>query len=105
MRNPFCVPARSAVPFIATGSGKPVRALDRATITVTSDGLAWSGVRVEGGTNPPWDVHDLSIAAHYIALNIDPVPLHFEAIVDGRTRGITLEPDHMCFARRGLLLA
>ncbi|WP_437966496.1 AraC family transcriptional regulator [Sorangium sp. So ce260] len=92
---------RSAVPFVASSSSEPVDALASARIHVSSAGLGWPDVHVEAGDNPSWDVHDLTVRAHYLALNTDPHALTFEARIDGRPREITLAPGQLWFCPAG----
>ncbi|WP_437951970.1 AraC family transcriptional regulator [Sorangium sp. So ce296] len=92
---------RSAVPFVASSSSEPVDALASARIHVSSAHLGWPEVHVEVGENPSWDVHDLTVRAHYLALNTDPHALTFEAVVDGRPREITLAPGQLWFCPAG----
>ncbi|WP_437732656.1 helix-turn-helix transcriptional regulator [Sorangium sp. So ce1335] len=92
---------RSAVPFVASSSSEPVDALASARILVSSADLGWPGVHVEVGYNPSWDVRDLAVRAHYLALNTDPHALTFEARVDGRPREITLAPGQLWFCPAG----
>ncbi|WP_437675799.1 helix-turn-helix domain-containing protein [Sorangium sp. So ce131] len=92
---------RSAVPFVASSSSEPVDALASARIDASSADLGWPGVHVEVGYNPSWDVHDLTVRAHYLALNTDPDALTFEARIDGRPREITLAPGQLWFCPAG----
>lgn len=92
---------RSAVPFVASSSSEPVDALASARIHVSSADLGWPDVHVEAGDNPSWDVHDLTVRAHYLALNTDPHALTFEARIDGRPREITLAPGQLWFCPAG----
>lgn len=92
---------RSAIPFVASSSSEPVDALASARIHVSSAGLGWPGVHVEAGDNPSWEVDDLSVRAHYLALNTDPHALTFEARIDGRPRQITLAPGQLWFCPAG----
>ncbi|KYF49300.1 hypothetical protein BE08_45655 [Sorangium cellulosum] len=92
---------RSAVPFVASSSSEPVDALASARIQVSSADLGWPEVHVEVGYNPSWDVDDLAVRAHYLALNTDPHALTFEARVDGRLREITLAPGQLWFCPAG----
>ncbi|XYI03590.1 helix-turn-helix domain-containing protein [Sorangium sp. So ce1128] len=92
---------RSAVPFVASSSSEPVDALASARIDASSAGLGWPEVHVEVGYNPSWDVHDLTVRAHYLALNTDPHALTFEARIDGRPREITLAPGQLWFCPAG----
>ncbi|WP_438024860.1 helix-turn-helix domain-containing protein [Sorangium sp. So ce233] len=92
---------RSAVPFVASSSSEPVDALASARIQVSSADLGWPEVHVEVGYNPSWDVEDLAVRAHYLALNTDPHALTFEARIDGRLREITLAPGQLWFCPAG----
>jgi AraC family transcriptional regulator len=95
------VNGRSAVPFADAGSGEPLDALADARIIATSAGLGWADVHVEVGRNDAWEVDDLTVLSHYLALNIESVPLVFEARVDGAFRRTVLAPGEVWFCPAG----
>jgi hypothetical protein len=64
-------PLKSRIPFIAAGSGQPVRALAEARILASSQGHGWGGLYAEVGYSPSWEVRELSTAGHYLALQRD----------------------------------
>jgi AraC family transcriptional regulator len=66
---------RSEVPFVDVRTQRRVDALAEARMTVTSRGLGWRGVVAEEGVAGAWDVGPLTVASHYLALNLDPTPL------------------------------
>lgn len=68
----------SAIPFRSAGTSERVEALDGASVSVTSRGLGWQGLVVEAGTNPSWDVTDVAVDGHYVAVNAAPDPLVME---------------------------
>ncbi len=70
--------SRSLIPFRHPGVAEPAAALDHARILHTSAGLGWQGLHVEVGENHGWAVDDLVIGGHYVALNLNPVPLLIE---------------------------
>ena len=84
----------SAIVFLEAQSGRPVDALANARTTLTSRRLAWPGLIVEAGHKPSWEVDDLTVAHHYLALNVDPRPLRFDVKGGdrGRFRRVTLDP-------------
>jgi len=93
---------RSSVPFVDPASGSPVDALAAANIAATSTGLGWTDLHVEVGYNPrPWEVDNLAVAAHYLALNTDARPLTFDADVEGRFRSVTIAPGQTWFCPAG----
>lgn len=92
---------RSAVPFVDAGSGEPLDALAGARIVASSAGLGWADVHVEVGRNDVWEVDDLTVLAHYLALNTDSAPLAFEAKVDGAFRRTVLAPGEVWFCPAG----
>jgi AraC family transcriptional regulator len=69
-----------------------VDAHEAASLEVTSRGLGWAGIAIEGGRMPGWDVRDLVVERHMVALNTGPEPLSFERVEDGRTRVVTMLP-------------
>jgi AraC family transcriptional regulator len=95
------VRGRSAVTFLDARSGEKLDALSGARITTSSSGLGWADVHVEVGRNGVWDVDDLSVSRHYLALNTDDVPLTFEAKVNGTFRRTVLAPGETWFCPAG----
>jgi AraC family transcriptional regulator len=96
------MPHRSTIPFFERASRTRVDALDSVLLTASSNGLGWQNVHVEVGLNPrPWDVDNLTVGAHYLALNTEPHPHWFEAIVEGKMRRVVLNPGEMWFCPAG----
>jgi AraC family transcriptional regulator len=89
------------VPFADAGSGEPLDALADARIIASSAGLGWTDVHVEIGRNDAWEVDDLTVLSHYLALNLDSAPLVFEAKVDGAFRRTVLAPGEVWFCPAG----
>jgi AraC family transcriptional regulator len=83
---------RSAIPFLDGRSRRPVDALRGAEVVVSSQPLGWPGVLVEAGRNDAWEVDDLMVAHHYLALNVDVAPLTFEVRGAHGFRRVTLDP-------------
>ena len=92
---------RSDIPFVDAASGESRDALAGAQIVTSSSGLGWPGVHVEVGRNEAWEVDDLSVRSHYLALNTDDVPLVFEARVAGAFRRVVLAPGEVWFCPAG----
>ncbi len=92
---------RSDVTFLDARSGEARDALASARIIASSSGLGWADVHVEVGRNGPWDVDNLTVPRHYLALNTDDVPLTFEAKVDGVFRRTVLAPGEAWFCPAG----
>lgn len=92
---------KSSIPFVDARSDEPSDALSGTTIEVTSEGLPWSGVHVELGRNNGWEVHDLAVHDHYLALNTDPVPLRFEVLRPGTTEEVVMPPGAVWFCPAG----
>jgi AraC family transcriptional regulator len=69
---------RSAVPFLDARSHRPVDALETSRLVVSSQPLGWPGVLVEAGSADTWEVDDLTVAHHYLAMNVGAEPLRFE---------------------------
>ncbi|WP_159425949.1 helix-turn-helix domain-containing protein [Streptomyces noursei] len=82
----------SAIEFRRVGDGVPVAAHERAVLDVSSGALGWRGIAVEGGRMPGWEVTDLVVEQHMVALNLDAEPLVFERVVGGRPRIVTMPP-------------
>lgn len=83
---------RSAIPFLDAHSQRPVRALDDMQLLVSSQALAWPGVVVEAGAADTWEVDDLTVAHHYLAMNVGATPLHFEVKGERGFRPTVIEP-------------
>jgi AraC family transcriptional regulator len=86
------VPERSAIPFVDGRSRRRVDALSDAEVGVSSRALGWPGLLVEAGHNAAWEVDDLTVEHHYVALNVDPQPLTFEVRGPHGFRPVTLAP-------------
>jgi AraC family transcriptional regulator len=88
----MAAPLRSAITFLDGRSRRPVDALGGAEVHVSSRALGWPGVVAEAGWNDAWEVDDLTVAHHYLALNVDPTPLTFEVKGARGFRRVTLDP-------------
>jgi AraC family transcriptional regulator len=65
--------------FLRADSGESVpNALERSTIVASSRGLGWDGVVAEMGCVLDWQADDLTVAGHFIAMNMDSKPLVIE---------------------------
>jgi len=82
----------SSIPFVDSRSGRPVDALGDARIVVSSETLGWPGVLTQAGDKECWEVDDLTVAHHYVAMNTDSAPLDFEVRGPHGFRRVTLEP-------------
>jgi AraC family transcriptional regulator len=91
----------SGIPFLDSRSGRPVDALADARLFVSSRPLGWPGVLAEAGENATWEVDDLTVAHHYLALNTDEVPLTFEVRGPHGFRRVTLDPGSVWFCPAG----
>jgi AraC family transcriptional regulator len=100
-RQNLSVRGRSDIPFVDGKSGKAVDALGAARILASSSGLGWADVHVELGRNGAWEVDDVAVPRHYLAMNTDDVPLTFEAKVGGSFRPTTLRPGEIWFCPAG----
>jgi AraC family transcriptional regulator len=87
--------------FLDSRSGRRVDALSDARILVSSRSLGWPGVLAEAGDNRSWEVDDLTVAHHYLAMNTAPAPLTFEVRGPHGFRWITLEPGSVWFCPAG----
>lgn len=83
---------RSAIPFQRPASGERIDALSGARIVVSSRGRGWEGVLAEEGENGRWETDDLAVEGHYLAVNLAPEPLCFEAHEAGRVRRVVMPP-------------
>jgi AraC family transcriptional regulator len=92
---------RSAIPFVDGRSGRRVDALGDAHLLVSSQSLGWPGVLAEAGHNDRWEVDDLTVAHHYLAMNTDSAPLTFEVRGPHGFRLVTLEPGSIWFCPAG----
>jgi AraC family transcriptional regulator len=92
---------RSAIPFLDGRSRRPVDALADARLVVSSRALGWPGVLAEAGEKATWEVDDLTVAHHYLAMNTDAAPLAFEVRGPRGFRRVTLEPGSVWFCPAG----
>jgi AraC family transcriptional regulator len=92
---------RSRIPFLDGRSGRPVGALGDARLVVSSDSLGWPGVLAEAGYKDGWEVDDLTVAHHYLAMNTDTAPLELEVYRAHGFRRVTLEPGSIWFCPAG----
>jgi AraC family transcriptional regulator len=92
---------RSAIPFLDSRSGRRVDALRDARLIVSSQRLGWPGVLVEAGDNAIWEVDDLTVAHHYVAMNTAAASLSFEVREPNGFRRVTLEPGSVWFCPAG----
>ena len=83
---------RSAVPFLDARSHRPVDALETSRLVVSSQALGWPGVLVEAGSADTWEVDELTVAHHYLAMNVGAEPLHFEVKGPRGFRPTVIEP-------------
>jgi AraC family transcriptional regulator len=83
---------RSAIPFLDARSRRPVDALEDTSLVASSKRLGWSGIVVEAGSNDTWEVDDLTVAHHYLAMNVGDAPLHFEVKEAHGFRPAVIEP-------------
>lgn len=92
---------RSSIQFLDSRSGRPVDALGDARLVVSSASLGWPGVLTEAGDNERWEVDELTVAHHYLAMNTDTMPLAFEVRGPHGFRRVTLEPGSVWFCPAG----
>ena len=83
---------KSSIPFLDSRSRQRVDALEEASLATSSQGLAWPGILVEAGWKASWEVDDLTIAHHYLALNVADTPLVVEVKQLHGFRPVTLDP-------------
>jgi AraC family transcriptional regulator len=69
----------TSIHFIRADSGEFVpEALNASTIGASSRGLGWDGLVAEVGREVNWDVDDLTVTGHFLAMNLDSKALHIE---------------------------
>ncbi len=83
---------RSAIPFLDGRSRRPVDALEDTSLVVSSQRLGWPGVVVEAGSNDAWEVDELTVAHHYLAMNVGEEPLRFEVKGERGFRPTVIDP-------------
>ena len=83
---------RSAIPFLDGRSRRPVDALEDTSLVVSSQRIGWPGVVVEAGSNDTWEVDDLTVAHHYLAMNVGAEPLRFEVKGERGFRPAVIDP-------------
>lgn len=68
--------------------------LFRDTVVLTSSRpLDWEGAVAESGRSSAWEPTELTMAGHYLAINLASKPLPMEVRSDGKLRRVTLLPD------------
>lgn len=93
--------SQSNIAFLDSRSGRPVDALGDARIVVSSETLGWPGVVTQAGDKEGWEVDDLTVAHHYVAMNTDSASLDFEVRGPHGFRRVTLEPGGLWFCPAG----
>jgi len=83
---------RNSIPFLDSRSGRRADALADARLVVSSDSLGWPGVLAVAGDKDGWEVDDLTVAYHYLALNTASAPLELEVRRAHGFQRVTLEP-------------
>jgi AraC family transcriptional regulator len=82
----------SAIEFSEAASGRPVAAHADLDLSVSSAALGWKDVALDAGTADGWEVRDLVLERHLIAINTGSEPLRFERHEDGRARHVVMDP-------------
>ena len=93
--------SHSAIAFREAASGRPVAALERSRIHVSSRDLGWDGLAVEVGENDDWDVSGLATADHYLAVHLGGDGAHTEFGPDVRPRRVELRPGGLWLSGAG----
>jgi AraC family transcriptional regulator len=70
--------SRSLVPFVDARSRRRVHPLNHAVVQHSSKDLGWSGLHVELASHDGWEVDDVQVDAHYLAVNRDEKALVIE---------------------------
>jgi hypothetical protein len=82
----------SALEFLDAASGRPVAAHGALDLALSSAALNWEGVALDAGAADGWEVRDLVMPRHLIAINVDSESLTFERHEDGRVRRVRMDP-------------
>lgn len=91
---------RSAIRFL-DATGRPLEALAGSDMSLSSQGLGWSGLTVEAGFNESWLADELVPSSHYLAWNVGAEPLTWDAKVGGRFQAVTNAPGELWFCPAG----
>jgi AraC family transcriptional regulator len=82
--------------FVHADSGEwAPDALERSTILASSRALGWDGLVAEMGCVDDWQVDDLTVAGHFVAINLDSKPLTIENKGSHGFRRIVMPPDSL----------
>lgn len=92
---------RSAVRFFDSSSGAPVDALKNARMIRSSADLAWPGLLIEAGRNNGWNVDEIGVSEHYVALNTDDYALRFSVKRGQGFREVVMPPGSVWFCPAG----
>src|SRR4051812_13086592 len=83
---------RCVVPLFDQRSSRRIVAVEDRRSVATAQALDWPGVLFEAGRNDVAEVDDLSLAHHYIGVNVDRTPITMEVKEQNGYRPITLAP-------------
>jgi AraC family transcriptional regulator len=84
----------TSIHFVRASSGEPVpHGLNASTIVASSRGLGWDGIVAEMGRELNWQADDLTVAGHFIAINLAAQPLCIENKGAHGFRRVTMPPD------------
>ena len=85
-------PLLSRLPFDHARAPEGVRVCGDGSSVVCTQALDWPGALMEAGRNDVTQVRDLTLAHHYVSLNVDARPYTFEVQGPHGLRTVTLPP-------------
>jgi AraC family transcriptional regulator len=84
---------RGSLRFVRAGTGErddePMR---ESTVLASSGPLGWDGIACEIGASPRWESNDVTLAGHFVTLNIGSEPLAIERKTPHGFVNVTMPP-------------
>lgn len=78
--------------FREAGSGREVAALSHAKVMKSSSVFGWTGIQVEIGSSRGWNVDNLVVNGHCLAMNLEDRSLHFQVKYEAEWTSVHLPP-------------
>lgn len=94
--------SESHIRFLARQGRTSVAALDHARILASSSELKWQGLHLEIAANRGWDVDDLMVDGHFVAINLGHQDMQFEALGDAGWTAARMPPGTLWINPEGM---
>jgi AraC family transcriptional regulator len=80
------------IPLFDRSGGRHIITLPDRQCVPTTQAFDWPGVMLEAGRNNVSEAHDITLAHHYLSMNLDDHPITFEIKERGVYRDVTIDP-------------